>query len=96
MSTLSPETTVAASGDQVSSKVSDEEVILNLENGTYYGLNPVGARIWGLIQKPISVANVVEKLLEDYEVSQEQCLRDVIDLLSEMREEDLVEVVEQV
>jgi hypothetical protein len=31
--------------------VGDETVILDLANGTYYGLDPVGARMWQLMSE---------------------------------------------
>jgi len=31
--------------------VGDETVILDLASGTYYGLDPVGARIWQLMSE---------------------------------------------
>ncbi len=37
------------SPDAVESAVGDETVILHLVNGTYYGLDPVGTRIWRMI-----------------------------------------------
>jgi hypothetical protein len=90
MGGLSPDTIVFASDEQVSSRVADEEVILNLENGTYYGLDPVGARVWDLIQEPTSVKDLVDRLLEEYEVDRDQCLEDVLALLQDMHDEGLV------
>lgn len=89
---INEEMVIAASDEQVSSRVADEEVILNLKNGSYYGLNPVGARIWELIQEPMTVAALIEQLVEEYEVTPEQCREDITALLHEMQEEGLVEV----
>jgi hypothetical protein len=43
--------TVVAAKDQVSCDLAGEAVILNLKSGIYYGLNPVAARVWSLIQR---------------------------------------------
>lgn len=83
---------VTASDEQVSSRVADEEVILNLKNGSYYGLNPIGAHIWELIQDPMSVDALIDQLLDEYDVTREQCTQDVEDLLQDMHKEGLLEV----
>ena len=88
---LATDQVVVAGEENVSSRVAEEEVILNLRNGSYYGLDPIGARIWELIQEPTSVGDLVERLVASYEVDREQCLADVSTLLHEMREHELVE-----
>ena len=35
-------------------ELGNEIVILNLQTGTYFGLNPVGARLWQLIEEGCS------------------------------------------
>ena len=89
---LSTDQVVVAEKDNVSSKVADEEVILNIKNGTYHGLDPIGAHIWSLIQAPTSVGALVEHLTDHYEVGREQCMRDVANLLRDMEENGLVEI----
>ncbi len=69
-----------------------EMAILNLQNGTYYGLDPVGAYIWSLMQQPTSVRELRDAMLEKYEVDEQRCERELLDLLQRMRSEGLVEV----
>lgn len=84
---------VAAEG-QVSSELGEERIILSLEGGVYYGLNPVGARIWNLIQEPVTVRAVRDQLLEEYDVGRKQCERDLWALLQDLATHDLIEVRE--
>ena len=85
--------TVAAATDQVSCDLAGEAVILNLKSGIYYGLDPVGARIWELIQeKPRSVEEIHNILLTEYEVEPERCEQDLLALLQQLAEHSLVEV----
>ena len=91
-SDIDASTTVKASAEQVSSNVADEEVILNLKNGSYYGLDPIGAEIWKIIQEPTSVDEVVAELTQRYDVEKERCTQDVLDLLRDMNEHELLEV----
>ncbi|MFO7313621.1 lasso peptide biosynthesis PqqD family chaperone [Rhodothermus marinus] len=88
---LTLETVVVASPEQVSSKLGEEVVILNLRNGVYYGLDPIGTRIWELIQEPRSVRQVCEVLLEEYDVTFEQCAEDVLALMRDLQAQGLIE-----
>ncbi|MES2902592.1 MAG: PqqD family protein [Pseudomonadota bacterium] len=56
------------SDDAVESAVGDETVILHLVNGTYYGLDPVGTRIWGMIKDRVGTPDICRRLAEEYEV----------------------------
>ena len=91
---LSGRSTVVAAKDQISCDLAGEAAILNIKSGTYYGLDPVGARIWKLIQQPRSVDEVRQALLDEYEVEPERCDRDLLVLLEKLLAEGLIEVKE--
>jgi hypothetical protein len=63
-----------------------------VKSGIYYGLNPIGTRIWKLIQEPRTVPEVCDVLLEEYEVEPERCQRDVLALLQELASKGLIEI----
>jgi len=71
-------------------QVGDETVILDLASGTYFGLDPVGARIWQLMGDGKTLAEICEKMLEEYEVEREQLETDVLRLTGELLERGLV------
>lgn len=73
-------------------QVGDETVILDLATGTYFGLDPVGARLWQLLGEDKTVADICETLFAEYEVSLEDLQRDVTSLLDELRARGLVSV----
>jgi len=87
-------TRVVATEEQVACEVDGEAVILDLNSETYFGLNPVGTRIWDLIQEPTRVSDVCQTLLEEYDVEPERCRREVLDLLNDMADEGILEVVD--
>ena len=47
--------------------VGEETVILDLATGTYFGLDPVGARIWELMSEGRTLAEICDQMLEEYE-----------------------------
>jgi len=89
---LSVHSIVSAAPEQVSCPLGEEAAILNLKNTVYYGLNPVGARVWSLLQKPRSVGELRDALLDEYDVEADHCERDLLDLLEKMRSEGLIQV----
>jgi hypothetical protein len=89
---LSVHSIVSAAPEQVSCPLGEESAILNLKNTVYYGLDPVGARIWNLLQQPRSVGELRDALLAEYEVDADRCERDLLDLLEKMRDEGLIQV----
>ena len=82
---------VIAAKDQIGCSLGDEEIILDLVSGVYYGLNNVGSRIWELVQKPISVAEIIDAVFNDYEVGRTDCAGHVCKFLAEMAEHGLLE-----
>jgi hypothetical protein len=93
-SALSMSSTVVVSTQQISCDVADEAVLLSMQTGEYYGLNPVGASIWRLIQQPQTVAGLVVALMDEYEgVTADACRDEVLSFLDEMIALELVEVV---
>ena len=84
--------TVVIAKDQVWCELAGEAVILHLKSGVYYGLSPVGARVWNLIQTPKFVSSVLDTLLEEYEVEPDRCENDLLALLQDMAVGELIEI----
>jgi hypothetical protein len=61
----------------------DEAVIVNLEQGIYYSIDPIGAMIWGLIEQGASSTQIVENLSQTFTPSTdiEKDIEEFIDLL---------------
>jgi hypothetical protein len=83
------------SRDQVSCNLDGETAILNLTKAVYYSLDPVGTRIWTLLQQPRTVNEICDTLVHEYEVTPDRCERDVLALLQQLVAEGLVEVQDE-
>jgi len=83
---------VCAASNQVSSRVGDEVAVLGLDRAVYYGLNPVGARIWELVQQPIRLDAVASAVASEYEVDPETARRDLMELVERLLSEGLIEL----
>ena len=91
---LSDLSVISVTKEAVHCDVEDEVVILGLKDGVYYGLNPVGAFIWNIIQEPKTVAEIRDAVLEEYDVEKEVCEKDLMELLTELSDKGLVEIEE--
>ena len=69
-----------------------EVVILDLQSGTYYGLDVVGASVWTLIEQPVCLGAIREAIMSEYDVDAETCDRDILAFLDKMQAVGLVEV----
>ena len=89
---ISDHSVVVVAKHQVSCDFAREAAILNVKSGVYYGLDPVGARIWNLMQEPCEVAEIQNAITEEYDVEPERCARDLVGLLEELLAEGLIEL----
>lgn len=69
-----------------------EKVMMNLDKGKYFALNSVGSRIWDIMREEIYVRDIVNILLEEYDVDKETCKNNVLDYLEILEDEELVTV----
>jgi hypothetical protein len=74
--------------------VEQDAVLLNMKNNQYYMLDDVGARLWGLLRDEKSLRESYQILLGEYEVEPVQLERDVLELLEQLRQNELVEIVQ--
>jgi len=91
MNDLSLAPRVKPSEDVVWRNLQGESVLLDLKSGVYFGLDSVGTRIWTLLQDHEDLRSVLQELLEEYDVGEERCARDLMDLVSALAEKGLVQ-----
>jgi hypothetical protein len=87
------ETTVVQAGDVVSEELGTEVVMLRLVSNAYYSTNDIGAEIWKRIKHPIRVSDLVNDLIQVYEVDGNQCAQDVLRFLNDAYSEGTVAIV---
>ena len=85
-------TSVLVSGDQLSTEIGDEVVILGLKDSVYYGLSRVGTRIWQLLQTRRTVDEIVDALVAEYDVTRQDAADDLQRLLIDLQARGLVAI----
>jgi hypothetical protein len=94
VSSIPDSATIVATSDLLTNEFGAELVILNLRDGVYYGLEDVGARIWSLLQQPVSVAAICRALASEYDVAPTRCAQDVRSLVAALASRGLVQIRE--
>jgi coenzyme PQQ synthesis protein D (PqqD) len=89
---LSSQSVVAVTKDQVWCNLGSESAILNTKRGIYYGLDPIGTQVWKLLQTPSKIADIHDFLLKEYDVETERCQQDLLALLEDLLREGLIEL----
>ena len=92
MTELSKSSTIVVSKDVVSCDLGGETAMLDMKEGVYYGLNDMGTIIWEFIQEPVTLQEIIDKILEEYEVDEETCYADLVELIEQMVKNRLVEI----
>lgn len=69
-----------------------EKVMMNLDKGEYFMMNEVGSRIWDIIEKSVSVKEIIDILRSEYEVDEETCKDTVIEFLGRLNHADLISI----
>jgi len=68
----------------ISGRLHDELVMMDIEQGKYFSLNPVATRIWDLMENPASAEELCNQLRDEYEVDSLRCRAEVSELLDDM------------
>jgi hypothetical protein len=84
MSEVSLNTVVSRNAELVTADMGGETVMMSVESGKYFHLSKIGSAIWALMEAPLSVRELVEKLLDGYDVSREQCETETLSFLSDL------------
>ena len=80
-----------ACAGNLTASVSEETVLLHVATGSYFGLNEVASRAWQLLQAPMSIEALVDKLRGEFDVSEDILRPDMLRLLRELESSGLVE-----
>ena len=71
-----------------------DAVLLHMSTEVYFGLNPVGARIWEALVETGDVESAGRKLVGVFAVDEDRLLSDLDDLVGELVAAGLLERVE--
>ncbi len=78
--------------ESISTEIEGETVILNMKTGKYCGLNEVGTVVWEELEKQKKFDDLKSRILQEFNVSEEDCTAHLITFLNDMAANSLIEV----
>jgi hypothetical protein len=88
------QSTVVRREDILASALDDEMVMMNIDQGEYYGLPAISTYIWGQLEEPRQVSAICDHLLTRFDVDRDTCQNEVLNFLQELHKEALIDVAE--
>lgn len=70
--------------------IEGEAVILSMETKVLRGLNPVGSRVWELIDGRRDVEEIIGEIVREFDVAAAEAGRDVMGFIQELLDRGLV------
>ena len=77
MSSSTPRKFRCRKGGVFAAEVDGHIVMMDANAGEYFGLNTLGAFVWELLETPLSRDEIVKVILEEFDVSVDQCKADI-------------------
>ena len=76
--------------------IDDEVVLMSIKEGYYFSLEPVGSRIWIMLsEQPANIQELVDKLMTEYDIDSDTCMKDVQVFIDEMTSKNLIIKLEE-
>ena len=88
-----PEKVYARCVELMEADLGAELVALDVDAGSCFGFNEVATSVWRLLMTPQSFGDLQSTLLAEYDVSTEQCVAELQQLLDDMIAKRLVRTI---
>ena len=89
---LKPDNHIIKRKDLIIRSIDNRAVLLNPEHPHPFRLNPVGTKIWELIDSYQRVKDLVDAVTELYNVDKKEVFHDIKDFLSELSKKELIKI----
>lgn len=74
------------------SEIQNEVLALNTDTSEYVSFNSVGSRIWSHIEYPISFSDLLNRIVQEFDVNSEQARSDAMIFLQKLYDKKLITV----
>lgn len=90
MGSIRMDTVVARGAGHVETRMGEQTVMMSIDRGKYFALEDSGQRIWEMMDQPIRVDALIDRLTAEYDVPRDRCEADVLTFLEELRRHGLL------
>ncbi|OMP79439.1 MULTISPECIES: PqqD family protein [unclassified Chitinophaga] len=74
------------------SHLGDEVVLMDIQQGHYININPVGSVIWEKLAAPVTIKDLIKSLVEEFDISTAQCEGDTLKFLQKLRQHHMLNI----
>ncbi len=92
MSDITIESRIAKNDEIVSGKIDDDLVMMSIQSGKYFLMNPTGGRIWELLDKPRTIAEISAILTGEYKIEPAACQKEVIGFIAQLASRKVITI----
>lgn len=89
---LSPNSEVVRRSQPLEAAIGDTQVLLDVEQGLYFGLNPIASRIWQSLERPVRVGDLCGSLKAEYDGEEARIDGEVLAFLAQLEAQNLIDV----
>lgn len=65
--------------------LADDKVMIDFETGKYFMIKGVGNDIWDMLTENVTAREIIDRLMESYDVSKEECEQSVLEFLEQLK-----------
>jgi hypothetical protein len=87
---MNAEAKILRSDDLVEADIDNDKVMMHVDSGLYFGLDAVAARVWELLEQPLSINELVDSLTQEFDVEADQCRSDIESFITKLQENKLI------
>ncbi len=78
--------------DLISTRLGDDIVLMNSITGDYIGMNAIGSDVWKLLDSPLSLDEIISRVINMYEVDENYGKGKISDFLQRMLDNKVIQV----
>ncbi|MBF0234200.1 MAG: PqqD family protein [Desulfamplus sp.] len=90
MKEINNQSLVARNDDMITGIVDHDIMMMSIETGMYYQLNPTAHQIWMLLEEPRTIDSLCKLLSGQFKVVAEVCQKDLINFIIELEARKIV------
>jgi hypothetical protein len=92
MNEVTLQSRITKNDDIVSGEIDDEFIMMSIESGKYHLANKTGSRIWALLDKPRTVAELCAILTGEFKITPAVCQKEVLDFVTQLISRKIVTI----
>ncbi|MBF0406260.1 MAG: PqqD family protein [Candidatus Riflebacteria bacterium] len=77
----------------VAGLVDGDFMLSDLQSGKYHQMNGTGKMIWEILEQPMTVSEICDSLVKEFEVEPDNCLKELKIFLKELFKKNILQII---